>query len=315
MRNRKTEASPPDPARGARIRAAREAKKLSQAQVAEAMGVSRVAVTQWEGGDMPEAWRWSRLATILDASLDHLILGKRPVDERLGPFFTPRAVIERMVEMVGMSPPGEPIDPFAGTGGTSFARPRIAELLADPMTQAIANLRAQLATLPHAETLRPEFSKNSLVVYDADKRVAARVVPFVGAVAGGDWLSGQPPYPLDLTDPRAVLSTKASEKCFALEVVGDSMSAVYPKGSRIVVDPGKTPKPGEDDAVVRLLDRNDPDFQVTLKRVIKLDRDPKSGESFARVLESRPAEGTPTRMTLGKNRARILGTVVDSIAA
>ena len=72
---RRTEVSPPDPERGARIRAARKAKRLSQEQLAAEIGVSRVAVTQWEGGEMPEAWRWPRIAQALGAGLDHLIRG------------------------------------------------------------------------------------------------------------------------------------------------------------------------------------------------------------------------------------------------
>jgi transcriptional regulator with XRE-family HTH domain len=67
---------PADRARGARIRRARKALKLSQKDLARELGVSRVAVTQWEGGEMPDARRWPTLVNILRIGLDNLILGE-----------------------------------------------------------------------------------------------------------------------------------------------------------------------------------------------------------------------------------------------
>jgi DNA-binding XRE family transcriptional regulator len=75
MSNRKNQPAPADPARGARIREARKGLKLSQEDLGREIGVSRVAVTQWEGGEMPEAWRWPALSRILRRGLDTLILG------------------------------------------------------------------------------------------------------------------------------------------------------------------------------------------------------------------------------------------------
>ena len=59
---------------GKRIRIAREARGLTQAQVATAMGVSRVTVTQWEiGKHVPKGHRWKVLADLLGLSADDLL--------------------------------------------------------------------------------------------------------------------------------------------------------------------------------------------------------------------------------------------------
>ncbi|MCA3246987.1 MAG: helix-turn-helix domain-containing protein [Azospirillum sp.] len=108
---RRTEVSPPDPERGARIRAARKAKQLSQEQLAAEIGVSRVAVTQWEGGEMPEAWRWPRLAQSLGAGLDHLIRGIG------GPPTNP------IVGYVGAGAEVHPVDDYAKGAGIDEAPP------------------------------------------------------------------------------------------------------------------------------------------------------------------------------------------------
>jgi transcriptional regulator with XRE-family HTH domain len=78
MTNRASDPTPVDPARGERIREARKALKLTQDDLARGMGVSRVAVTQWEGGKVIEASRWPRLARMLRRDLDNLILGTIP---------------------------------------------------------------------------------------------------------------------------------------------------------------------------------------------------------------------------------------------
>jgi len=74
---RRSPASPPDPDRGARFRAAREEKGWTQESLSLRLGVSRVAITQWERGDMPEAWRWPKIADQLEKSLDWLVLGRK----------------------------------------------------------------------------------------------------------------------------------------------------------------------------------------------------------------------------------------------
>ncbi len=160
-----------------------------------------------------------------------------------------------------------------------------------------------------------DFEIETHRLFDRHGVTLAQAVPFVGVVAAGPWIDAHPPYPLSLDN--FVTALKAhGPKAYALEVVGESMSQIYKPGDRIIVDPDKPPRAREDDVVVRLQDQNDPDHMVTLKRVMKLDRDPKSGGAFARVLESRQ-HGIDKQhaMTLIKGRAPILGTVVERIAA
>lgn len=160
-----------------------------------------------------------------------------------------------------------------------------------------------------------DFEVETHRLFDRQGKTLAQAVPFVGVVAAGPWIESHPPYPLSLDN--FVTALKAhGPKAYALEVVGESMSQIYKPGDRIIVDPDKPPRAREDDVVVRLHDQNDPDHMVTLKRVMKLDRDPKSGIAFAREVESRQhGVEKQHKMTLTKGRAPILGTVVERIAA
>lgn len=64
---------------GERIRAARKAKKLSQEQLAEELGVSFQAVSTWEQGKfIPDSEHLPALAEALDLSLDALFAQKEP---------------------------------------------------------------------------------------------------------------------------------------------------------------------------------------------------------------------------------------------
>lgn len=56
------------------IRTRREAKGLTQGQLAKAMGVDQTAVSQWERGEtLPRAERLPDLARILGCSIDQLL--------------------------------------------------------------------------------------------------------------------------------------------------------------------------------------------------------------------------------------------------
>jgi transcriptional regulator with XRE-family HTH domain len=62
---------------GERIKAAREAEGLTQAQIGRELEVTRTAVGAWEKGQyMPERKHWSKLADILKITLAYLVAGK-----------------------------------------------------------------------------------------------------------------------------------------------------------------------------------------------------------------------------------------------
>jgi transcriptional regulator with XRE-family HTH domain len=64
---------------GDRLRIARERLSLSQAQLGDAVGTDGNTVSRWElGKGFPQARQMAKLATTLNADLNHLLLGKKP---------------------------------------------------------------------------------------------------------------------------------------------------------------------------------------------------------------------------------------------
>lgn len=59
-----------------RIRSARKAAKLTQREVAKALGIDRVSVTQWEGGTTkPDIDRLPAVASVLKTTMEWLVSG------------------------------------------------------------------------------------------------------------------------------------------------------------------------------------------------------------------------------------------------
>jgi transcriptional regulator with XRE-family HTH domain len=70
---------------GARIRAARLARGMTQADLAEAVGVSRSAVAQWETERSGQVrGNLTRIASVLGVTVEHLLSGASQ-GERSGP--------------------------------------------------------------------------------------------------------------------------------------------------------------------------------------------------------------------------------------
>lgn len=64
---------------GARLRSARNARKLTQARLGERLGVSNTAISRWESDiDQPQFALLQSLRAILDISLDELVCGIAP---------------------------------------------------------------------------------------------------------------------------------------------------------------------------------------------------------------------------------------------
>ncbi len=70
---------------GARIRALRRARGLTQDELATACGVSRSAVAQWETDRAGQlSGNITRIAEALDASIEHLLQGSSPTEPATG---------------------------------------------------------------------------------------------------------------------------------------------------------------------------------------------------------------------------------------
>lgn len=64
---------------GARIKAARKRRKLTSEQLAERVGVSRGAISQWENDlFVPNLENLVALCNALEVSADHILQGKDP---------------------------------------------------------------------------------------------------------------------------------------------------------------------------------------------------------------------------------------------
>ena len=73
------------PTVGARIRALRRARGLTQDDLAAACGVSRSAVAQWETDRAGQLrGNITRIADALDASIEHLLQGAGALDQATG---------------------------------------------------------------------------------------------------------------------------------------------------------------------------------------------------------------------------------------
>lgn len=67
---------------GERISLLRKEQKLSQGQLAEAMGISRQAVSKWENDQSsPDTLNLIRLAEVLNTEVEFLATGRKPVHE------------------------------------------------------------------------------------------------------------------------------------------------------------------------------------------------------------------------------------------
>ena len=84
---------------GDRIVELRKDQKLSQGQLAEALGVSRQAVSKWETGqNVPDALNLIRLAEILDTDIEYLSTGRRNYGRRPPVVIKTTETVEKIVE-------------------------------------------------------------------------------------------------------------------------------------------------------------------------------------------------------------------------
>lgn len=84
---------------GERIIELRTAQNLSQGQLAEAMGVTRQAVSKWENDlSSPDTLKLIQLAEVLDTDVEYLATGRNTVRRRPPIVLTTTEVVEKIVE-------------------------------------------------------------------------------------------------------------------------------------------------------------------------------------------------------------------------
>ena len=90
---------------GDRITQLRSQRNMSQNQLAQAMGVSRQAVSKWENGlTTPDATKMILLADVLDTDLEYLTTGRQVVPSRPPVVLTEVQTVEVNVEKVVEKP-------------------------------------------------------------------------------------------------------------------------------------------------------------------------------------------------------------------
>jgi len=106
---------------------------------------------------------------------------------------------------------------------------------------------------------------------DHPGEAVARVIPNVGRLAAGPWLSAPRPFAVDLSDPANHLSVKVtSPEAFTLDIPEDFTHGFNKQGGRVVVDPATPPNKGWD-IVLRRKYAVEYEGSVLLCHLLKLD--------------------------------------------
>lgn len=84
---------------GERILELRKEQKMSQTQLADAMEVSRQAISKWENDQAtPDAIRMIKLAEVLDTDIEYLSTGRRNMGRRPPVVIKTTETVEKIVE-------------------------------------------------------------------------------------------------------------------------------------------------------------------------------------------------------------------------
>ncbi len=90
---------------GERITALRKERNMSQGQLAEAMDVSRQAVSKWENDQSsPDTLKLIQLSEVLDTEVEYLATGRKPVYEETPIILNMVKKVDKVVEKVVENP-------------------------------------------------------------------------------------------------------------------------------------------------------------------------------------------------------------------
>lgn len=90
---------------GERIISLRKERNLSQGQLADALDVSRQAVSKWENDQAsPDTLKLIKLAEVLDTEVEYLATGRKPIYEEAPIVLNMVKKVDRVVEKVVEKP-------------------------------------------------------------------------------------------------------------------------------------------------------------------------------------------------------------------
>lgn len=85
---------------GERIAGLRKARNLSQGQLADALDISRQAVSKWENDQAsPDTLKLVKLAEVLDTEVEYLATGRKPVYEEAPIVLNMVKKVDKVVEV------------------------------------------------------------------------------------------------------------------------------------------------------------------------------------------------------------------------
>lgn len=84
---------------GERISELRKGQNLSQGQLADALSITRQAVSKWENDlAVPDALKMIQLADLLDTDIEYLSTGRRTFSRRLPVVLNEVQIVEKVIE-------------------------------------------------------------------------------------------------------------------------------------------------------------------------------------------------------------------------
>ena len=186
---------------GANIMKARKAKGYTQMTLADALGVSFQAVSNWERGQTcPDIANLSELSRVLDLSIDELLGNRRAAEitREIAEDKTPELQPEELQQVAPLLT-GEQADKAAGVSASDFAAlAALAPFLSEEfLGEAVITLYERTGSLDGAMSLAPFMAEDdigelaSLIVPKEGVAGLTKLAPFMNEDELGDFVLAQ----------------------------------------------------------------------------------------------------------------------------
>ena len=186
---------------GANIMKARKAKGYTQMTLADALGVSFQAVSNWERGQTcPDIANLSELSRVLDLSIDALLGTRRAAEitREIAEDKTPELQPEELQQVAPLLT-GEPADKAASVSASDFAAlaPLAPFLSEEFLGEAVITLYERTGSLDGAMSLAPFMAEDdigelaSLIVPKEGVAGLTKLAPFMNEDELGDFVLAQ----------------------------------------------------------------------------------------------------------------------------